>query len=150
MTGLLDRTFCTSGPWWCQWPARQISSHSDLAQEWFQALSDRIRFVWLCESIRKKRSSVCLPAALQGKVFHLSRGRCAQHHQQVRLSAGQLQMGQTQVQLWQPWPGLLSLRFVFFAISHHQCIEFVHVTALQLLSARLWCLCLFWRPKTAG
>ena len=45
------------------------------------------------------------PSALQGKVLCLSRRRRTKHYQPVGLHAGQLQVGQTQVQLWQPGAG---------------------------------------------
>lgn len=124
---LCARTSCTWGPWCCQWTFRLTSSLCDLIQGWFPALFVLVHALWKARNRQTelgsrgyvskskiKRTSPCFPTALQGKVFHLSRGGCAQHHQQIRLSAGQLQMGQTQIQLWQPWTGLVSPTFLFY------------------------------------
>lgn len=45
------------------------------------------------------------PAAVQGEVFPLRRRGHQKHHQQVRLSAGQLPLDPTEVQLRQPDSG---------------------------------------------
>lgn len=63
---------------------------------------------WLCCVFSVAERHFCFffsSSALQGKVLCLSRRRRTKHYQQVRLYAGQLQVGQTQVQLWQPGTG---------------------------------------------
>lgn len=101
---------------------------------------------WTVDQHTLSHNMYILSTALQREILRLSRRRREECDEQVGLFAGQLQMGPTQVQLWQPGTGKFSETFLLIKWS----IRLYFTTSSSLLYVRRWCLCLFWPQKTAG